>query len=141
MNTIHKLQAENTAQAAEIASLRDSLSGLRTFVLTKGYRDGRDGYIQVSDVDLWCQQARTAANDAYAAAEYNEVGPRIADGWHTGCTHGAGAGVPRVNGYHCRVCGVALPGEWNDTEAKATERMRQHWVAFHKVLVEYSQVR
>lgn len=134
MNPITRLQIENAAQAAQIAALIAGLDEITHYAYRQAQITPADclDHMSRTGVELRVAEALEAATRAYDAAEYNERGPRIADGSHTGCTHGTGPGVPRVNGYHCRVCGDGLPGEWNDTEARAAERMRQHWVAFHK---------
>lgn len=135
MNNITRLQASIVAKDAEIRALRDGLLEIRAYALSSKFthpETGNNGYVNAADIALRAEQASSVAYDAGHAAYVNEIGPEIADGSHHGCTHGTFPRVAQFNGYHCRQCGEGLPGEWNDTESKAQERMRQHWVARHK---------
>ena len=119
MNHITRLEVTVTAQAAEIASLRESLDGLRALMHSSKF--AVEPYVNVSDIILWAQQASQAATDANVNSEYNENGPKP---------------IPTFSGWACPVCGTVLQDSpiWNDSDAKSEGRMRDHWRMSHKTV-------
>jgi len=137
VNHITTLEIQLAEARAEADSLRQSFANLRAFVFDKGNRNERGGYVQVGDVTSFCEQAGSLANDAAEAAGYNERGPAIAAGGcayvnRKTCSHEPSL---RPNAWHCPLCAMLLPAEpgreWNDTDARAQERMRLHYRQNH----------
>jgi len=117
MNNIVALKAEIAAQAAEIQSLRDSLNGLRAYMQSSKFAN--EPYVNVTDIIMWAQQAASHASDEHSAAWINATGP---------------SPVASRNGWVCPECGQPLQDSpiWNDTDARAAERMRLHWIELHQ---------
>jgi hypothetical protein len=134
MNHITELETRIVTKDAEIAALYEGYEAMISYLRSSKFHNGDplDGYVNVQDVINGLRQSQANAFEARIAAYTNEVGPQIAGGSHRGCTHGTGRVAP-VNGWHCPQCGQALPGEWNDTDSKASARMRAHWRTEHRL--------
>jgi len=123
MNT--PLAAQLVAKDAELQELRDGMESLISYLRSPKFRcgDSLDGYVQINDVINSLRQTRSNSFDAGDAALANELGPKPEASPH---------------GWRCPECQEPLQsfpnGIYRDTDEKAQQRMRQHWVATHKVV-------
>jgi hypothetical protein len=116
MNHITRMQAEMASKDAEIAALREGYEAMISYMRSSKFH--KTPYVNVADVILGLRQSASNAYDAANAAYLNEVGPQV---------------EPSKDGWRCPVCHASLDNRvWNDTEAKAAERMRLHWIENHK---------
>ena len=117
------LAAQIIAKDAELQELRDGMESLISYLRSSKFHcgDSLDGYVQINDVITSLRQTRSNSFDAGDAALANELGPKP-------------EASPR--GWRCPECQEPLQEQtiWRDTDEKAQQRMRQHWVATHKVV-------
>lgn len=127
MNTIASLQADLAVKTAEFQALKDGLEMIRAYVASDKFV--AEPYVNIGDIGLRVLETLHTAECAGQDAYRNAVGPKIGTGYFTTMAYGQHA---TSNGYHCPDCHEPLPGDWNDTDARANERMRQHWISEHK---------
>jgi len=117
MQNITRLQAEIAQQKAEIESYVQSMRALQDYMHSQKFAE--HPYVNVTDIVLWARQALDAGSYASEAAWVNEVGPKP---------------VASPRGWACPDCRAPLQDHeiWNDTDARAAERMRLHWREMHR---------
>ena len=120
-NHIHRLQDELVSKDAEIDGLREGLSDLIAYLTSDKFAS--DTSVNVTDVLLRLREAENLALTRRDEAAFNEAGP---------------GPEASVNGWRCPKCREALQDSpiWNDTDARAAGRMRDHWRATHRVTAE-----
>ena len=113
-NHIENLQDEIAAQAAEIEALRNGLWDLKAHIDRKFV-----GESVVTDVEIRVLETLNYATTKHDEALMNERGPKPEASY---------------SGWRCPICIEPLQEApiWNDTDAKAERRMRDHWTAQHK---------
>jgi len=117
-NHIANQATQIVAKDAELQAMRDGMSDLITYLTSSKFAEDRS--VNVNDVILRVREIQAFAGDASNAAYANEEGP---------------APVASKHGWACPVCRAPLQDHeiWNDTDAKAANRMRLHWRELHKV--------
>ena len=125
MNHITRLNAELAAANAKVAEYETELRILRNYMQSGKFQhsefrpwDATDTMVQANDIVHIIDQINRNAQEAENAAWHNAVGPKP---------------EPSRNGWICPECRQSLQDEyiWNDTDAKAAERMRLHWIESH----------
>jgi len=116
-NHIVSLKAELIAAEAEIAALREGYQAMVDYLHSSKF--ATDHSVNKWDVINGLRQSADNAFDVRQGAWMNEMGPNP---------------TPSRKGWMCPDCGELLQEQpiWNDTDARAAERMRQHWIATHK---------
>jgi hypothetical protein len=116
-NHIENLSDELVAANAEMASLQDGIYDLLGYLASDKF--SVDNKVTNADVMRRLSETLVRSRDDRDAALLNERGPKP---------------VASFKGWACPICGSVLQDSpiWNDTDAKAERRMRDHWTANHK---------